>query len=1145
MDGFGKRLKQFRTLAGMTQSEFSEKLNTHMQTVSKWEREISEPDIATLGEISVVLGIGLGLLLGTDEDNRVIKNGFDAERFGSFIAALRKHKNQNQATLAKGLNVSTDTVSKWERGIICPDIQKFVELAAYHNVSAIGLYYCIADIGAPQEQPVMATQSRVGDLGTSSRGNLAGDSGECVHSQGDYVQSRRTIDGERNQSIAQHSADVALLRPKHSVSASSKSPTQSRSRRLCGDSRADKRSGIFRIALAVCALVLVLSVILPVATRFSCSSNSYNSQPENRANVDYWLNGGVLLDEPVLTLNKSDGRLQLPVPIKENATFEGWFTTPDYSGEAITHLTYRDGNVSIYAKWSDKTFGVKYILNGGIMYDKNPDVISAQTSFELNNPVRRGYVFLGWFDSECDGKPYTTIGGANSLNIVLYAYWQKSDDKFNIVYDLCGGTIADANPTQVGAGEVVTLAPPKKFGYDFIGWNDKSTGDGNYHTTLYGVSADIVLYAVWSPQTYTVVYHLNGGTYEVKTNPVKIKYGDAVVLEPVCLAGHTFNGWTKTADGDEYITKLDASNIASTDALYARFTKNVYTVKLDGDGGSFVAPSGEHCGTYDYSLTFGDELELPIPAKAGYIFSSWVADDGKAVTKIDVANTGNVTLTATYISADRTYTVTFDTAGGTLEQGNSLIVACRQVVKLPVPTRDGYLFVRWQTQSGNAVEYTSDTAEQDVALIAVWQEIRVSGEYTNFAYSKGATSVEITSYTGKSDINIAINIPSYIGGLPVTQLSLGTDKFVLFALSITIPDTVRVLSDRAFYNVIVTNPVTIPASVESIGAECFALANIALVFADGSKLKTIPENAFLNAAINGSLVLPEGVERLCQYAFKYMKITNGALVLPQTLKTIECGALTYYCATSLPKMNAALGDYSDVSPNILFLPDGIQKIERNAFSGLTEYNHSEQTGAYFDVYTTLTPTATSAFPTGWDAFESGRGRIRYVTDAVITLIDGDYTLTERNACILPIRQKDGFTFVGWRKTGGAITDNKFFFCADNGDITLTAEYAPIADNDGKAINRPMLLGVGTHTIELLHGERFWFWLPSNARLYITYTVEYKQSEYARNVYVRRFDSETSIYGGILSGSTLLIEYDNLFAIFPTSAVKVTINIESA
>ena len=54
----------------------------------------------------------------------------DCEKIGLTIKALRKEKGMTQLQLADRLNVSDKAVSKWERGVGCPDISLLSELAS-------------------------------------------------------------------------------------------------------------------------------------------------------------------------------------------------------------------------------------------------------------------------------------------------------------------------------------------------------------------------------------------------------------------------------------------------------------------------------------------------------------------------------------------------------------------------------------------------------------------------------------------------------------------------------------------------------------------------------------------------------------------------------------------------------------------------------------------------------------------------------------------------------------------------------------------------------------------------------------------------------------------------------------------------------
>jgi len=54
---------------------------------------------------------------------------------GSIISIVRKEKNMTQIELANKLNVTDKAVSKWERGISCPDINTIPQLAEILGIS--------------------------------------------------------------------------------------------------------------------------------------------------------------------------------------------------------------------------------------------------------------------------------------------------------------------------------------------------------------------------------------------------------------------------------------------------------------------------------------------------------------------------------------------------------------------------------------------------------------------------------------------------------------------------------------------------------------------------------------------------------------------------------------------------------------------------------------------------------------------------------------------------------------------------------------------------------------------------------------------------------------------------------------------------
>ncbi|AEE17979.1 helix-turn-helix domain-containing protein [Treponema brennaborense] len=59
----GKKIAELRKAKGLTQDELSEQLNVSPQAVSKWENDVSYPDITLLPKLAAVLGVTVDDLL--------------------------------------------------------------------------------------------------------------------------------------------------------------------------------------------------------------------------------------------------------------------------------------------------------------------------------------------------------------------------------------------------------------------------------------------------------------------------------------------------------------------------------------------------------------------------------------------------------------------------------------------------------------------------------------------------------------------------------------------------------------------------------------------------------------------------------------------------------------------------------------------------------------------------------------------------------------------------------------------------------------------------------------------------------------------------------------------------------------------------
>ena len=73
---FGQRFSRLRKNLGLKQEDIAEKVNISAQAVSKWENDLSAPDISTLPLLADILNVSLDELLGReDEKTKIVPEG--------------------------------------------------------------------------------------------------------------------------------------------------------------------------------------------------------------------------------------------------------------------------------------------------------------------------------------------------------------------------------------------------------------------------------------------------------------------------------------------------------------------------------------------------------------------------------------------------------------------------------------------------------------------------------------------------------------------------------------------------------------------------------------------------------------------------------------------------------------------------------------------------------------------------------------------------------------------------------------------------------------------------------------------------------------------------------------------------------------
>lgn len=807
MEGFGKHLKELRLAAKITQSGLAEKLNLHPQTVSKWERGLSEPDIAQLGDLAAALGITLERLLGKEEVERSYTGNFQAEAFGKMLSELRAGRGESQEELAAVMSASPDAISRWERGISCPDLERLSALADHFEIPASKLYCGYSEPPAAESVAIIRKRKRLSFVGIAATATILLLAVILLF----------TFWLNREPSLY----TVTLDGNEISVSENDWFMPQTPVRDGYDFIGWEDEQGA--------------AVSFPSKIVSDCSFTAVYAPHEYV--IDYWLNGGYFLQTPQSTFTVESGLLEILLPEKDGAVFEGWYTSADYSGEPVTQIRCEGESIKLFAKWSDAVYTVRYELNGGVLHgEENPECVTADGLYTLRDPVRKGYVFLGWYDQPYGGEKYESVGGDSAKNVTLYALWQKCDDLFTVYYDLNEGEPDAENPVSVGAGEVHKLNGASKTGYTFLGWNTQEDGSGEYVEYLYGVDDTLYLYAVFEPKAYVIRYIYEGGYEGEETNPNTIIYGESVPLLPVELYGYKFIGWYDAEKGGDKIDVIDKTNILAVTELYARFEPLRFTLTLQAGSGMFLSDgenrteqalticfgetmplpdcsltghdflgwnecadgSGEFYKSftgmegdqtlyavyaakeylirYEYEgvyengkvnpnyITYGDTVALYSVYRAGYEFIGWFdsEEDGELVEVIDESNIMDISVLYARFDPLK-FEITLDAGGGSFtapdgaETVYTYIVEYGQTFSLPSCTREGYAFLGWHDADGNEVEKITSLNIKDMTLTASWLQTGV--EYQIEYILDGGTMTAPNPDTALSDVSAPLPEP--------------------------------------------------------------------------------------------------------------------------------------------------------------------------------------------------------------------------------------------------------------------------------------------------------------------------------------------------------------------------------------------------
>ena len=525
-------------------------------------------------------------------------------------------------------------------------------------------------------------------------------------------------------------------------------------------------------------------------------------------------NGGTVYGMEVLTKEKQCTDTLGPVNDQmeyDGHTFLGWAANKDAGAEDVLYGPIEKmqcselaskGYFTLYAVWDVDQLTVSYSDNGGEDRDATATVdygteitidpnggeyddtgsykdqtdaftYTVEANITLANPTRDGYTFTGW------------VYNADSHRFA--AKWEEI--QYTVTLDANGGKIYGNDTLTRERSYNGTLGPVpvnelQRNGYTFQGWAfQQSASEAFYGPAVKMTYAEIfsqlsdktrtsvTLYAVWTPNTYTLTYNANGGTFngketEIRQDSVGVFFDQKFSVEKTADAykglareGYTFLGWALNAASEEPVYRpgdMIHYTWQQDITLYAVWSQNMYTVTFNANGGTFAEGANTAIPVPENGVIGNGNA--PEVSREGYNFGGWstAPADGDVWSLSQGKVTGDRTLYAIWTLKEYTFTypaynnsdspnpgswtfphgtvVNVDLDGGYYyghdDHYNFVIDGSLDKLSLDdTATKEGYTFVGWKyEEKGGANTFT-----------AMWAQNRIT---ITFHGNRGTTDVD-------------------------------------------------------------------------------------------------------------------------------------------------------------------------------------------------------------------------------------------------------------------------------------------------------------------------------------------------------------------------------------------------------------------
>ena len=135
--------------------------------------------------------------------------------------------------------------------------------------------------------------------------------------------------------------------------------------------------------------------------------------------VKFESNGGSEVESQKVDYNEK--ATQPSNPTKTDYNFAGWYSDSELTSQ-FNFNTAITANITLYAKWTMKTYTVTFNSNGGTFV--SPKIVNhGETVTQPSNPTKTGNTFAGWYNDSALTSQFN-FSTAITSDITLYAKWE-------------------------------------------------------------------------------------------------------------------------------------------------------------------------------------------------------------------------------------------------------------------------------------------------------------------------------------------------------------------------------------------------------------------------------------------------------------------------------------------------------------------------------------------------------------------------------------------------------------------------------------------------------------------------------------------------------------------------------------------------